>query len=104
METFGKIIATILLVILSTILSGLVLSSLWGWFIVPITHLSPISVAQAIGLSTVTQFLLLGVTMNMKSDVDTNKSFTTIIIGKFITGLCTYGLFYLMGYIIQQYL
>ena len=39
------------------ILNGFVLTILWGWFIVPTFHLSPLSIPAAIGIAMVTGYL-----------------------------------------------
>jgi|SRR5690348_7092427 len=55
------ILATLLFVIVcGALFSGLVLSVLWGWFIVPALHAAPITVPQAIGLSLVVGLLTRG--------------------------------------------
>lgn len=41
---------SILLLVPATLLNGLVISVLWSWFVVSTFHLTPITVAQAIGL------------------------------------------------------
>jgi len=85
-------------------MSGYVLSKLWLWLIVPTFHVDAITIAQALGLSSVVQFLLLGVTMNMKSDVDTNSSFMAHLLGKFLSAIVIYSFSLLMGYIYSLYI
>lgn len=42
---------------LSALVSGYVVSTLWGWFIVPVFGIKALSIPQAIGLSLVTGYL-----------------------------------------------
>lgn len=51
------ILLTIGLIAASSILNGWVLSILWGWFLVPIFGLPPLSIPQAIGVYLVVGFL-----------------------------------------------
>lgn len=51
MRTFGFICAWVLLIPLSSIWYGFILSILWSWFVVPVLHAPTLSVAPAIGLA-----------------------------------------------------
>lgn len=104
METIGKLTLTLVLLALSTLLSGFVLMKLYGWFVVPLYNLSPITWIQAYGLSLVASFLLLGITANMKNDADEVKSATMYVVIKFFTSLISYATFLLIGYIAHLFI
>ena len=50
MKIIGLLFTAILVGIYTSILKGLALCYLWGWFVVPIFHLPPLSIPVAIGL------------------------------------------------------
>jgi len=39
------------------VFNGVILSIMWGWFIVPVFHLPQLSIAQAIGISLIVSIL-----------------------------------------------
>lgn len=53
----GSIAGVTALLVLRVILSGWVLSVLWGWFLVPTLDLPQISIVQALGISLVIGYL-----------------------------------------------
>lgn len=54
---FGVICGVIGFMVLKYFLNGVALQLLWGWFIIPIFHLPPLSLLQAIGVGMVVSFL-----------------------------------------------
>lgn len=58
--------------LLTPIWSGFVITILWRWFIVSFFHLSPLSIALAIGISLITRML----TYQMPEKQDTGKGNT----------------------------
>ncbi len=57
MKLIGYFFTTIVLVVYASILNGLALTKLWSWFIVKTFELPPLSIPEAIGLSTVVAYL-----------------------------------------------
>ncbi len=55
---FGLIVFTLLAVVVGTIANGWALSTLWGWFIVPLFGLPALTIPYALGISTIAGFLL----------------------------------------------
>jgi hypothetical protein len=51
------IIALPLIVVVSSIANGFVLTVLWSWFVIPIFSLPPLNIPQAIGISLVMSYL-----------------------------------------------
>lgn len=58
MVVFGFLLATLLVVMGTSIVYGITLSVLWGWFIAPTFGLPPLGIAEAIGLSVVVGYLM----------------------------------------------
>lgn len=54
---FAFVCTTIGTLALMFSLKGVALQMLWGWFIIPIFHLPPLSLLQAIGVAMVVGFL-----------------------------------------------
>lgn len=57
LEVLGGLVVSFVLLAISAICSGYVLSILWGWFIVSTFNLPQLSVAPAIGLVMVISYL-----------------------------------------------
>ena len=83
---------------LMTMLRGFVLSKLWGWFMVPVFGLSPLSVVAGIGVALVVQFLVQ-YPLDYAKEADPKKSRTTII-----TGLSIPFVTLAFGYIVHLFL
>jgi len=62
----------VVLLLVSSILNGYVLSVLWGWFIVPVFNLPTLTAVSAIGIAMVVSYLTY---QYNESDEDDNKSF-----------------------------
>lgn len=62
MEAIGKFFSGIILLALNAILTGLLISKFWGWFVLNIfTELPRIGVGQGIGLSFFMALFVIGV-------------------------------------------
>lgn len=57
MRIFGQFMAIVLTFTLIPIINGFVLSTLWGWLIVPIFEIQPLRVIEAIGILVIISFL-----------------------------------------------
>jgi hypothetical protein len=53
LKVIGVLTTSLVIIVCGAFFSGLVLSILWGWFIVPVFHVIPITIPQAIGISLV---------------------------------------------------
>ena len=51
------LLAILLVLVVSSIANGFVLSVLWGWFVVPLFEVPSLTITQAIGFSMVVSFL-----------------------------------------------
>lgn len=56
MENLGKFIFTLLLVTISALVSGFLLQTLWGWFVVDTFSLTPLTLAQSVGLTLIVSY------------------------------------------------
>ncbi len=54
---FGVGVLAPLTIIVNALLSGWILSVLWGWFIIPVFHLPALTIPYAIGISIVAGLL-----------------------------------------------
>jgi hypothetical protein len=50
METFGKVVVLLILGFVAALVKGFVLSTMWGWFIVPTFGLPAISLLVSVGV------------------------------------------------------
>jgi hypothetical protein len=51
------ILGTVCLMVISTILRGYVLATLWGWFVAPTFHITSLSIPVAIGMSVLVSMM-----------------------------------------------
>ena len=89
---FGVVIVVIVMIPL-VLLNGLVLSYMWGWFVVPKFELPILSVVDAILLGTLITFI------TYNGEVDSKKSTAdklTSISLKFVSPPITLGIFYII--------
>lgn len=84
-----------------TIIRGLVLQALWGWFIVTTFALPDLALVQALGLSLVVSFLTMQLE-NDDPDNDTRSASEKALAGVFI-GLLFYGIVFVMGAVIHAF-
>jgi len=54
---FSMLLISVFITAIQLALTGFVLSQLWAWFIVPVFHVSELTVAQAIGVALVAGFV-----------------------------------------------
>ena len=93
---FLLIIGIILVLALSTMWSGFILSILWGWFIVPIFGLPTLSVTAAIGVALTFGYFIRGLAT---AHVDKEKT-GELIISAFTTSL----IFLFIGWIVKSFM
>ncbi|MHC4621207.1 MAG: hypothetical protein ACYTEQ_25955 [Planctomycetota bacterium] len=100
-DTSAVIFGVILLILLmpfSAAWRGLVLSELWGWFVVPL-GLEPIGIAHAIGLS-----LAVGMFAQAKSKDNEDKPFMHQVIVAVLSAAIGPAFVWLMGAIIHSFM
>ena len=98
METFGKIIFGLLLLIVTTVLSGFVFTILWGWFIVPTFGMQDLRVIEGIGIMFIIGFVKAKIEKDDDGDIF-EKMLTSVVFSIFWC-LMALGI----GYIISQFM
>jgi hypothetical protein len=94
MESFGKIMFGILMLVIGIIISGIMMMLCWSWFIVPVfTTLPILTFGQSIGIS-----MFLAVLKYRSTKKDKEKEFEEII-ADFFTGLFEIGFLFLIVWI-----
>lgn len=83
MKVVAYVIATIIGLTLSYLYSAWALTILWGWFIVPTFHLTPLTVGMALGLIVVVNFLKI--TVNLSDKHEHQPYFVILLAGYFWT-------------------
>jgi len=68
MENLGKFVSIVVLLSLSTIITGFTLSVLWGWFITPTFNVMELTIIQAIGISFTKNYMFFKAFKKQKSD------------------------------------
>lgn len=74
MKKLLALISLVVIIPLSAVLNGWVLTKLWGWFIVPTFGLPELGIVPAIGLAIIIEFLTQHTTSRKSSDDDEYKS------------------------------
>ena len=75
----------IVLVVISSILRGYVLSVLWGWFVVPTFGLPALSIPIAIGISLILAFTTHQISVKKEEDKSFGTQFSNIILYPLLT-------------------
>ena len=86
METLGKITFSLIGIVLITLLRGVIISNLWGWFVVPLDVL-PLGYVQAMGLS-----ILISVFVFRANKRDDEKSPIEMIVEGVFLNLALWGI------------
>ena len=95
----GVILAVPILLVYGYLSNGIVLSSLWEWFVVPIFHINSITIVQAIGIAIVVGFLTHQTTNNSDKDEEQTDKWAKLIYG-FISPWLTL----LIAYIVHSFM
>ena len=101
MKIIGNIVATLVALVLGTIIGGFVLSKLWVWFMVPIFDLNPLRIVEAIGLTFIVGYMT-------KNPIETNETlegpFLKELLIAFLQTLITAGGFLFIGWLIHLFM
>lgn len=98
MKAVGIFCTTCAVMALSAVITGLVLSVLWGWFMAPLFGLPVITVAQAIGLWWVAVIIVPGRRSSKKTE-QTAEEVTEEMLGDFARGTAFRLFVLLAGYL-----
>lgn len=96
---FGKTVFVILLLVVSTVVNGLVLSRLWAWFVADTFGLQELSIAEAVGLSLVARFALT----TWDTSKSEQKTFGTLMTEALVLLVMANGSVLLAGLVVVQF-
>lgn len=82
----GIILGVLIVAVVGGIMNGWALSTVWNWFIPPIFHLTTLTLAQAIGVSTVFT-LFTGTKTSTSNTSSKDKSFGEVVLESLITAI-----------------
>jgi hypothetical protein len=86
METFGKFMLGVIMIIIGTLVSGFMLFKLWAWFVLPVFESLPqMTFSQSVGLSLFLTIVFYRNPHTTKEEQDFSE-----LIGKFLAGLLLY--------------
>ena len=86
--------------VLGTILNGIALSIMWGWFIVPVFAAPPITVPAAIGLSIIIGYLTSDLSLKREVSEDTTEAVIKLIMISILKPLAYLG----FGYVVTLFM
>lgn len=96
MEAIGKFFTGLIMLIITTILSGFLLVKLWDWFLLPVFEIKQITLIQAIGLTFFISCFIKTIDYTKSQELTWSK-----FVEKFFTSIILYGILFLLGYIIH---
>lgn len=96
----GLLVLVVVSIVVGAVMNGYVLSVLWGWFVVPIFNVPPLSVATAIGLS-----LAIGMLVKHGNSSSEKKKETSDAIIEIVSAAVFAPLFTLfIGWIVKSFI
>lgn len=98
---FGIVAYSVVLVIASSVISGLVLRQLWFWFIVPVFNTPALTTPQAIGLNIIAGLFLVGATRESNKWED---NITGALLEATMNLVIRATLFLTFGWIVQSFM
>lgn len=99
LQAVGALAFICLIVAWNGLLTGLSLSVMWGWFVVPIFGLPALTVAQALGLALVASCFR---SKTFKSDAE-KEGWTTVAARAFFQPLTMWGLLMVTGWCLKRW-
>lgn len=93
-------LGVILSMVITSIMRGFVFQKLWLWFIVPLFGISPIGIAQSLGL-----MLIVGtVTSTNTNPENDKKTFTELMTRAAIKSVIGSAVYLIIGFIIKSFI
>jgi len=102
METFGKIVSVVILLIISPIVSAFVALKLYTWFLLPNFNLPELGIATMIGIIVFLRFVI-NPTPDEDDDDDEHHSFSEKIVRVFAKVILKAGLILFVGWIVSLF-
>lgn len=96
---FGAVILVVVATVVASIVNGWVLSTMWGWFVVPFFDLPQMSIPYAIGIAMLVRMLV-----NTTINYDTKEKDTSTKVGEWIGVILYPFLVLFMGWIVTLFL
>lgn len=88
MDKFGKFVATVIYMVLSSMIGGFVLTKLWSWFIITtFPAIPPITIIQGLGLALVIGYVTGRYRMKSymyKDEIERDKNRERISYGEYL--------------------
>ena len=100
-SAIGKILGSVIIVVSSTVIHGLVLRQLWAWFMVATLALPGLTLVQAIGIRLVASVFLLGVKVR---EVPAADDAGAVLLKSFGTCIRDAAVFLVLGWIVQLFM
>lgn len=63
---------------------GIVISLLWGWFLVPTLHLPPIGLVQAMGIGLLVSYMVVDLNADNKKEYESREEELGAAFGKYV--------------------
>ena len=100
LTALGALTLVVTAVVVGVTVRGWVLATMWVWFIVPIFHLPPLTIPQAIGVSMVLALLTKDTTSNAADTRSTTEKWAHAGATILVAPVVTLGL----GWIVLQFM
>lgn len=97
---FGISVALFIGTVLSTVVNGWALMTLWGWFIVPVFELPSLTIVKAIGVAMVISFLTKHHNLSEQKKGSTSEMISFLIGSSFVLPAITV----LIGFIVHLFM
>jgi hypothetical protein len=101
MNAIPAILGLIVTMVVGSIIKGLALSVLWGWFMVPIFDLPELAIAPAIGLALIASYLTH---QHDHAKDEDEESFGTSVLRSFLYSILMPLWMLLIGWIVHQFM
>ncbi len=99
MENIGKFTTVLFIMVISPIIKGFVMKTLWAWFVVPIFEVNPLRMIEAIGLMFFINYI------KHKRSKDLDNSDVWVDLAKTLISLIVTAVFALLsGWITQMFM
>jgi hypothetical protein len=79
MAALALVLGFLTYMVLVTLLNGVVLVDLWQWFIVPIFHIAPLNIPQALGISLMVGFMAHQISRQKDTEDNRVVLFTAVL-------------------------
>ena len=98
METIGKILVGIMLLVAAIVVGGYTVSLLWSWFVVPVSGLPALQIVEAIGIRMFVAYLGADVSAARRDTKDETifQTFSTNMVSSILVSIIVIGSAYII--------